>query len=235
VILLQQFTVNDPYDGFVKIFNHVMNKRDLFVSEDNDQSYLGETVCIHINNPLKNHDKLINVSCQGKQSFNSYYEQLVLGLHIKKDDPDDEATYTYHGRLFEYGVGTDLDSYNVNQIRYIIEKLTESKNSRRAVAVTWQPGKDLFSHDPPCMDFLKFSIKKDRLCLTVVFRSHDVLKAWPQNVYAISRLQEYVTNKIGVGIGWLEIISLDPHVYIKGDATLAKETYHKITTEYKHI
>jgi thymidylate synthase len=205
-----------------------MNKHSLFVSEDGDQSYLGETVCIHIDDPARDHDKLIEVSCQGEQSFRFYYEQLVLGLHIKKDNPGEEAAYTYHGRLFNYGVGTDLDLYNVNQIRYITEKLTKNKNSRRAVAVTWQPWEDLFSHDPPCMDFLKFSIKKGKLCLTVVFRSHDVLKAWPQNVFAIYKLLDLVGMTIGVGTGWLEIISLDPHVYIKGDATLVKETYNKI-------
>jgi thymidylate synthase len=228
---MQQFNVDTPYDGFIAIFNHIMSKHELFVSEDGDQSYLGETVCIHIHDPLKDHDKLIEVSCQGQQSFDYYKEQLVEGKHIKQEDPEDEAEYTYHGRLFEYEYESG-EFGSTNQIEKIVQKLTKSPYSRRAVAVTWQPWNDINAQDPPCMDILKFSIKKGKGCLTVLFRSHDALKAWPQNEYAISYLLQSVCDQLGIRVGWLEIISCDPHVYIKADQDLVKATYAKIG---KHI
>jgi thymidylate synthase len=183
---------------------------------------------------MSDHETLINLSCQGENSFNYYKEQLVEGKHIKKDNPDDEAEYTYYERLFDYGQCCIYPDHPicgggwVDQIGEIINKLKQSPTSRRAVAVTWQPWVDITSHDPPCMNFLKFSIKDNKACLTVVFRSHDILKAWPQNVYGISYLLKYVADQLGIEVGYLEVISCDPHVYIGSDIDLARQTVNKM-------
>jgi thymidylate synthase len=226
-------TVKSPAQGFRYIFSYILDHHTDFVSEDGDVSILGETICVHINEPMTEHVELINLSCQGMNSFTYYAEQLVEGKHIKKDNPEDEAEYTYYGRLFEYGqccVYPDSPSCGawVNQIQAVINKLKQSPNSRRGVAVTWQPWVDIDSHDPPCMDFLKFSIKNNKVCLTVVFRSHDVLKAWPQNVYGISYLLKYVADELGIEVGYLEVISCDPHVYIGADIDLVNKTKLKL-------
>ena len=218
--MMKSRTVKSPAQGFKYIFNYLIDHHTDFISEDGDVSFLGETTCVHIVNPLADHDELINLSCQGINSFNYYKEQLVEGKHIKKDNPDDEAEYTYYGRICEY----EVDNDSINQIESIIDKLEQSPNSRRGVVVTWQPWVDINSRDPPCMDFLKFSIKDNKVCLTVVFRSHDILKAWPQNVYGISYLLKYVADQLGIEVGYLEVISCDPHIYIGADVDLVKNT-----------
>ena len=64
------------------------------------------------------------------------------------------------------------------------------------------------------MDLLKFTIKYNKLCLSVVFRSHDLIKGWINNVYALIYLMQYVSMILDIDIGYLEVISFDPHVYM---------------------
>lgn len=214
-------TVKDPYQGFKFIVEYLNNYHDEFISEDNDVSYLGETIAVHILNPLENHDALIALDCQGLQSFEYYREQLVEGKHTKG------FVYTYHGRLNDY--------FGFNQIEKIVNKLKESPTTRRAVAVTWQPEFDLDSEDPPCMDLLKFSVKHGKLCLSVVFRSHDILKAWGKNVYALAYLMDDIALALDLSIGYLEVISMDPHIYAKADIDLLNKTIYKINNPKQHF
>jgi thymidylate synthase len=150
----------------------------------------------------------------GPLSMEQYMRQMVYGEKCEGFE------YTYHGRMRNY------DYKNIDQIRNIIYKLSIAELTRRAVIVTWEPWKDFELHDPPCMDMLKFSIKDNKLCLSVVFRSHDLLKGWVNNVYAIAHLQKYISGCLDINPGWLEIISFDGHIY-KSDENLIRATVRK--------
>lgn len=207
--------VNTPIEGFKAIFNHVMNNHINLGTEDDDFTYEGGTCLVHIRQPMRDHDELIKASCQGPRSFQFYIEQLVHGFHRAG------FSYTYYGRLREYAFESTEE---IDQISCLLMKLRDSPATRRAVATTWQPWTDLKIDDPPCMDLLKLNIRGGKLNLRVLFRSHDILKAWPQNITALAHLQKYIAEMLLVSIGYLEVTSYDPHIYYKADQNLVKST-----------
>lgn len=132
--------------------------------------------------------------------FERYVPQILSPEHIEGTE------YTYGERLRNYQ-GTD-------QIQEgIINRLKESINSRRAVAVTWQVEKDIKSKQPPCINLVQGLVQNNFLHLTVYIRSNDMFKAWPQNALALRRLQDIIAKEVKMGLGTLTTISASAHIY----------------------
>lgn len=86
-----------------------------------------------------------------------------------------------------------------NQIQHIIDTLVEAPFSRRAVALTGFPSGDKDTHDPPCLRYIQCrGYYSD--CLTVDmhthWRSRDAYGAALFNMYALTKLQEYIVDSI---------------------------------------
>jgi thymidylate synthase len=109
------------------------------------------------------------------------------------NDPDDTRwEYTYHGRMANYGQwkekGEDGQSqmtgdFDVDQVRYVIDKLVAQPFTRQAQMITWMPNLDLDCYDPPCLQSIWYRILEDEegvwwLNCNVRFRSND---AWGAN------------------------------------------------------
>lgn len=117
------------------------------------------------------------------------------------------VSYTYGGRLRNYrGVSHD-------QISAMIEQLRKVSYTRRAVAITWDALVDGGTDHPPCLIQLLTSVQKENLFLTAHFRSHDIYGAWPENVFALRKLQGQIASEVGVEIGPLTVISHSAHIY----------------------
>ena len=122
-----------------------------------------------------------------------------------------EIRYTYGQRLRSY--------FGVDQIEDVIAKLVRERDSRSAVASLWDPARDHRVGGSPCLNHLWFRIVEDRLNLTSVIRSNDMYKAWPENAFALRRLQDLVRRAVEaasggtVGLGELIIVSESAHVY----------------------
>ena len=97
------------------------------------------------------------------------------------------------------------------------QELGNTKESRRAVAITWNPPIDEKRKDCPCLQLIQCIIRKDSLIMSVVFRSNDMLTAAGANMYALVRLQEYISQTLNVACGTYTHISLVPHIYFKRD------------------
>lgn len=124
--------------------------------------------------------------------------------------------YTYADRLAAYP-DSDLPPHETfNQIRYIIRELQRNKDSRRAVAITWNPFVDTVKEDVPCLQLVKCVVVRGRLNMEVVFRSHDILKAYYLNVLGLSYLMDWIINEMGgaVSKGSLRVVSMSPHIYL---------------------
>lgn len=81
--------------------------------------------------------------------------------------------YTYHERLRSYSFCDET----VDQIGYILEKLSKVPYSRRAQAITWKPWVDPKIDDPPYLQRAWFRIYGDRLVMETCWRSRDAMKA----------------------------------------------------------
>jgi len=143
--------------------------------------------------------------------LNKYAEQLMNPEKIGFD-------YTYGNRLRAHEcVFDDPDTcvsvMEWDQMGLIIGKLKRQPSSRRCVAVTWYPERDIVADHAPCLQLLDFLIRGGKLHCTAFFRSHDIERAWPCNVYGIAKLMQYIANEVGCETGTLTTISASAHIY----------------------
>ncbi|MEM1554207.1 MAG: thymidylate synthase [Thermoproteota archaeon] len=156
----------------------------------------------------------------GFKDLRKYVREVLDGVHDHWIDPGGgKWKYTYHQRLFKYP-----DSRGpVNQIEYIVEKLSKAPYSRRAQAVTWDPGFDPNTDDPPCLQRIWLRCTEEdgvlKLNMNAHWRSRDAYRAAFMNMFALTELQkriaEMLSERIGrkVLVGQYVDISDSYHIY----------------------
>lgn len=138
-------------------------------------------------------------------ALQKYAKQLLSG-----ENPSG-FKYTYGERLTTY---PDTDGhYAIDQIDYLISALKRCQSTRRAIAITWVPEWDAGDDEVPCLQLLDFLIRGGKLQCTAFFRSQDLERAWPCNVYGIGQLMKHTAHEVGCETGSLTTISASAHIY----------------------
>ncbi|OGD19888.1 MAG: hypothetical protein A2W03_08375 [Candidatus Aminicenantes bacterium RBG_16_63_16] len=157
----------------------------------------------------------------GLEDLEVYRQEVVDGVHDHWIAPEEgKWTYTYHKRLFAYEIGGET----IDQVNYIVDKLSGAGHSRRAQAITWNPKLDIPTDDPPCLQRVWCRLLAgdgDELVLNMNthWRSRDAYKAAFMNAFALTDLQRVIAGKIAgrtgrpVRIGRYADISDSFHVY----------------------
>jgi thymidylate synthase len=138
----------------------------------------------------------------------SYLDEVLEGT-LDSKVASGKLAYTYHERLFNYGLE------GINQIEAVIEKLRSAPYTRRAQAITWIPSKDLTIDSPPCLQRLWFKVYDGKLVLQSEWRSRDLFRAAHMNMLAMTELQKMVANKLGLNVGAYFDLSNSTHIYDK--------------------
>ena len=163
----------------------------------------------------------------GPAELEAYRQEVVNGIHDHWINPAaGKWTYTYHQRLFAYSqeANASQSSEKINQIQYIIDKLSEVSHTRRAQAITWVPAADPKTDHPPCLQRIWCRLLADdagglSLNMNTHWRSRDLYKAWFMNVYAMTELQRIIADEISgkidrhVTVGSYIDISDSLHIY----------------------
>jgi len=137
------------------------------------------------------------------------FQKHLNGYFI--DKKPEGVDYTYGERFLNYN--------NLNQILYIINKLSKNPETRRAIMITWNPNIDIYSNDPPCVISIEGIIQGKYLNLTEYIRSNDMFRGWPLNMYALIRIGGYIVDEInkqtnkGYELGIVTTISTSAHIY----------------------
>jgi thymidylate synthase len=189
------------------------------------------TVMVTITNPFAE-PRIHKNFPGGPEELEAYRQEVVEGIHDHWIDPAaGKWTYTYHQRLFAYSPVEEMRDPKskkpfkaVNQIQYIIDRLSKVTHTRRAQAITWMPTADPTTEDPPCLQRVWCRLVNDRAgCFTLNmnthWRSRDLYKAWFMNVYALTDLQRTIAERIAqkikkpVAVGRYVDISDSLHIY----------------------
>lgn len=194
------------------VIKYILEKGDIIKTEDNEMTAETGQIIIHVENPL-NEPMYSNRSKFKKLFLEKYASDFIQGTKSEFD-------YDYYSRLHKWGCGTDTKGniIEVDQIKYILEKLKKSKYSRRAIAITWNPPIDHKKKDVPCLQIVQFTIRSCKLSMTAVFRSNDMLSALGANMYALVSFQKYISELLGCMMGSYTHISIVPHVYYLRDS-----------------
>jgi len=134
-----------------------------------------------------------------KEDLINYYPQMMT------DRAFEGVEYTYGSRLRNHD--------GINQIEAMIEELKKENYSRRAVAFTWNVGKDCKNSKAPCLDLVQALVQDDVLYFTAYLRSNDMYRAWPQNAYGLLKIQKEIAQALGLRIGKTIIVSCSAHIY----------------------
>jgi thymidylate synthase len=176
-------------------------------TEDTEATVEFEEIAIQVDTPLA--EPMVSPHSRFQQKFvEQYAKDLLHGSHASFE-------YDYHGRLYDWGerLAAYGQAVHVDQIAYIVNKLRASPNSRRAIAITWNPVIDENLDDCPCLQLVQCTVRDGRLHMRVVFRSNDMLTAAGANMYALVQLQKSIADQLGLPCGTYTHISLIPHVY----------------------
>ena len=169
-----------------------------------DPPSIDSTMTIIVRDPLS--EPMIHMDLPGGlEDLQEYVMEVLDGIkdHLIRDSAADEADtrweYTYHQRLFEYSVPSMKDVYD--QIELLAGKLADTPHSRRAQAITWKVWEDNFCKDPSCLQsiwcrLLQGSDNDWYLNTNVRFRSNDAYKAAFMNMFALTRMQVKIAERI---------------------------------------
>ncbi len=139
----------------------------------------------------------------GLEDLQEYTMEVVEGIkdHLVRDPSDPSDTrweYTYHERLFRYGVPSLAEPFD--QIELVARKLAETPFSRRAQAITWKVWEDNECYDPACLQSVWCRLTEQDgvqyLNTNIRFRSNDAYKAAFMNMFALVQLQRKIADRI---------------------------------------
>lgn len=134
----------------------------------------------------------------GLEDLEIYRLEVVEGIHDHWIAPEEgKWTYTYHRRLFSF----EIEGETVNQVDFMVNKLSEAGHSRRAQAITWNPKFDPPTDDPPCLQRIWCRLLPDErgqpvLNMNCHWRSRDAYKAAYMNAFALTDLQRTMADRI---------------------------------------
>lgn len=148
-----------------------------------------------------------------KKYIKRYVDEFMNGKGVDLE----EFAYTYHNRIFKkWG----------NQVEKAIEILKRSPNTRRCLISLWDQTIDLNNPNAPCLDFIWFVIRGEKLELHATYRSHHLATitedgklmsgegALVPNLYALGTLQKYVADSIKKERGPLVLNDFSGHLYV---------------------
>ncbi len=136
-----------------------------------------------------------------------FKDDWIKNMNVKEDT---RWEYTYHGRLKRYGIWRELvdgkseeiGGFKIDQIKSVINKLSDQPFTRQAQMITWMPNIDNDCYDPPCLQSLWYRILEDEqgvywLNCNIRFRSND---AWGANFMNMFGFIQFNKEIIAAGI-----------------------------------
>ena len=177
------------------------------------------TMIMVVNEPFKE-PRIHRAFPAGLEELEIYRQEVINGIHDDWIKPEEgKWTYTYHQRLFAF----EMEKKVVNQIDYIVRKLSSRPYSRRAQAVTWNVSADPQTDDPPCLQRVWCRLLKNggkyTLNMNTHWRSRDIYKAAFMNIFALTDLQKSVAKELSknlsaeVLVGRYVDITDSAHIY----------------------
>lgn len=160
--------------------------------------------------------------------LNGSYGQRIFrweGLYDVIDDSyKDEEDNTHPSFSLEHIV--------VNQFETAFKLLTEDPFTRQALISIYNPVQD--SHDTkdkPCTNTIQFTIRDNKLNMTVYMRSNDAWLGLPYDAFNFMNLQEIMAGRLGIKLGKYTHFVDSLHIYEK-HIDQAKKL---VKTKYKSI
>lgn len=150
------------------------------------------------------------------QHISNLFDETLVNLYVKKIYSTTiikELNSTYGDMLF--------DNQGINQIDWLIEKLQLNQTTKGASIGLLSPTILRDKRRLPCLTTVTAKIRDNKLNLYASFRSQNIKNSYA-NFIALTNLQEFISQKINIPVGFLHIFVVSPHIY-KNDIQLLSE------------
>jgi len=196
--------VKTPTDAYLYLLDYINRKGDQIIDENGYNTKELLNIQVTITDPCKPDNWPIPNTGWKMPALDEYVSREILSTKIPTG-----FLYTYGNRLFAHPPS------EMDQIHTIIARLKDAPTTRRAIAGTLSPQYDcnIYLTSVPCLQLIGCQIRETKLHMTAVFRSWDVKRAGPENLYGLSKLMEHVAEKIGVQTGELTVFAISAHIY----------------------
>lgn len=160
------------------------------------------------------------------RKMNIFYAMIETLWYLNGDDSVDRLTpynkemarFSDDGKTLRGAYGARLiqknQELNKSQFGLVYDKLKQDPSSRQAMAIIWDPWRD---HQPtkdvPCTVAFAFTIRDEKLNMTTIMRSNDIVLGTTYDVFAFTIFQEFLARKLGVGLGTYTHIANSFHIY----------------------
>jgi thymidylate synthase len=156
---------------------------------------------------LELHDRLSGESKNPGDAHKSRYSLWEEFLEDKQ-----KFSYTYSERIND-------PKLEKNQIQTIIDELRTSPDSRQAIVQIYNylyDSKNIGGkHRIPCSMHYQFLIRNKKLHGIYVMRSNDLLTHYVVDIWLASKIQMYIAEQLGIGVGSFTYFSGSLHAYAK--------------------
>lgn len=203
-------TFQNATEAFEQLYDEILNN-GVFTENDTIALY---NVCFTISNPV---DRIITTPWR---KFKPEYAELEWNWYLSGWPYVTEIKK--HAKIWDNMHNGD-DRVNSNygyqwmrndQLNKCIEQLKQNPNTRQAwISLFDGKEKDDYKYDTPCTIGIGFRIQNNKLHMTVIMRSNDLVFGFGVDQYCFSKLQELVAKEVGVEIGTYTHFASDLHIY----------------------
>lgn len=189
-----------------RVLQRILDEGRSFVDDDNLDCLEISNLTVRVLRPDTAKEGIRVMRKRKEWRYPSEEELTRIMLH---KDAESVYDYLYGQRLFGYdGVLNQIDDH-------VIPILTSKRTTRRAVAMSLNPSKDLRPDalNIPGISMVNFRLIEGKLEVTGIIRTSGFLTGWPANVFQLWKLQEYVAHALEVPLGSLTTISLSAHLH----------------------
>jgi len=121
--------------------------------------------------------------------------------------------YGWQWRYYGKKYSKNGDDNGIDQIKYVIEELLKSNNSRRAILNAWNPLQLNEMALPPCHIMYNFYKNKDGLSCLMTMRSSDLFLGLPFNIASTGLLTYIIAKVLHLNVKDIAISLTDAHIY----------------------
>jgi thymidylate synthase len=209
-----EFEFNTAEEAFENLYDYILNN-----GNEKENTKFINNACILIKNPEENLIKTkwrkwsleyAEFEWQWYKSGNRSISEIGKKAKIWNTISDENGLVNSN-----YGYQWSRN----NQIDYAIEELLKNENSRRSCITIYDAKENLiFKKDTPCTLNICFNIYDNKLNMSVIMRSNDLVFGFCNDQYCFSLLQQEVLKKLNDKnnkylLGSYSHIALDLHIY----------------------
>lgn len=120
--------------------------------------------------------------------------------------------YATCGLVGDYKVDYGSYIYNnngINQMKWLENRIRNKPETKSATITLHRPGEDMLA----CLSLIDFKLREGYLNMTVVYRSQNIFSSHPGNMVALRRIQDDLSQQLGVLTGNVELVVISAHIY----------------------